>query len=87
MKTVNVSVEFDEHKIKALKIYLEKKETTVKEQMKKALESLYEKSVPAGVRDFLTMSYEDTAKTPKKPKKTPKADTEVTTVNEETAPT
>lgn len=87
MKTVNVSVEFDEHKIKALKIYLEKKETTVEEQMKKALESLYEKSVPAGVRDFLTMSYEDTAKTPKKPKKTPKADTEVTTVNEETAPT
>lgn len=87
MKTVNVSVEFDEHKIKALKIYLEKKETTVEEQMKKSLESLYEKSVPAGVRDFLTMSYEDTAKTPKKPKKTPKADTEVTTVNEETAPT
>lgn len=87
MKTVNVSIEFDEHKIKALKIYLEKKDTTVEEQMKKALESLYEKSVPAGVRDFLSMSYEDTAKTPKKPKKTPKAETEVTTVNEETAPT
>lgn len=87
MKTVNVSIEFDEHKVKALKIYLEKKETTVEEQMKKALESLYEKSVPAGVRDFLSMSYEESAKPPKKPKKTPKADTEVTTVNEETAPT
>lgn len=87
MKTVNVSIEFDEHKVKALKIYLEKKDTTVEEQMKKALESLYEKSVPAGVRDFLTMSYEDTAKTPKKPKRIQKADTEVTTVNEETATT
>lgn len=87
MKIVNVSIEFDERKVKALKIYLEKKDTTVEEQMKKALESLYEKSVPAGVRDFLTMSYEDTTKTPKKPKKTPKADTEVTTVNEETAQT
>ncbi len=86
MKTVNVSVEFDEYKIKALKIYLEKKDTTVEEQMKKALEYLYEKSVPAGVRDFLTMSYEDTAKTPKKPKKTLKADTDVTTVNKDTAP-
>lgn len=87
MKTVNVSIEFDEHKVKALKIYLEKKETTVEEQMKKALESLYEKSVPAGVRDFLSMSYEESAKSPKKPKKTLKADTEVTTVNEETAST
>ena len=86
MKTVNVSIEFDEHKIKALKIYLEKKDTTVEEQMKKALESLYEKSVPAGVRDFLSMSYEDTAKAPKKPKKPPKAEAEVTTVNEETVP-
>lgn len=87
MKTVNVSIEFDEHKIKALKIYLEKKDTTVEEQMKKALESLYEKSVPAGVRDFLSMSYEDTAKAPKKPKKPPKAETEATMVNEGTAPT
>lgn len=87
MKTVNVSVEFDEYKIKALKIYLEKKDTTVEEQMKKALEYLYEKNVPAGVRDFLTLSYEDTAKAPKKPKKTPKAETEVTTVNKDTAPT
>lgn len=87
MKTVNVSVEFDEYKIKALKIYLEKKDTTVEEQMKKALEYLYEKNVPAGVRDFLSMSYEDIAKTPKKPKKTPKAETEVTTVNKDTAPT
>lgn len=87
MKTVNVSIEFDEYKVKALKIYLEKKDTTVEEQMKKALEYLYEKNVPAGVRDFLTLSYEDTAKTPKKPKKTSKAETEVTTVNEGTAPT
>ncbi len=69
MKTVNVSIEFDEHKVKALKIYLEKKETTVEEQMKKALEYLYEKNVPAGVRDFLTLSYEDTDKPTKKVKK------------------
>lgn len=87
MKTVNVSIEFDEHKVKALKIYLEKKDTTVEEQMKKALEYLYEKNVPAGVRDFLSMSYEDTAKAPKKPKTPPKAETEVTTVNKDTAPT
>ena len=87
MKTVNVSIEFDKHKVKALKIYLEKKDTTVEEQMKKALEYLYEKNVPAGVRDFLTLSYEDTAKAPKKPKKPPKAEPEVTTVNKDTAPT
>lgn len=87
MKTVNVSIEFDEHKIKALRIYLEKKDTTVEEQMKKALEYLYDKNVPAGVRDFLTLSYEDTAKSPKKPKKTPKAETDVTMINKDTAPT
>lgn len=70
MKTVNVSIEFDEYKVKALKIYLEKKDTTVEEQMKKALEYLYEKNVPAGVRDFLTLSYEDTDKPVKKAKRT-----------------
>ena len=86
MKTVNVSIEFDEHKVKALKIYLEKKDTTVEEQMKKALESLYEKNVPAGVRDFLSMSCEDAVIHPKKTKKIPKEDTEITSINEETVP-
>lgn len=87
MKTVNVSIEFDEHKVKALKIYLEKKETTVEEQMRNALDAMYEKNVPAGVRDFLNMSYEETPKPQKKPRKIPKTESEITPSDEENVST
>lgn len=51
--TFNIS--FDEDKASALVLYLSQKGTTVETELEKALETLYTKTVPAGVRDFIDM--------------------------------
>ena len=67
-KTVMVS--FDDEKLSALKMYLEQKGLTVEGELEKALESLYTKTVPTGVREFLSMR---TGTTDKKKKAPPSA--------------
>ena len=52
-KTVTVS--FDDEKLSALKMYLEQKGLTVEGELEKSLESLYTKTVPAGVREFISL--------------------------------
>ena len=52
-KTVMVS--FDDEKLSALKMYLEQKGLTVEGELEKSLESLYTKTVPAGVREFISL--------------------------------
>lgn len=52
-KTVMVS--FDEEKLSALKMYLEQKGLTLEGELEKALEAQYMKTVPVGVREFLSM--------------------------------
>ena len=51
--TFNIS--FDEDKASALVLYLSQKGTTVETELEKALDTLYSKTVPAGVRDFIDM--------------------------------
>ncbi len=55
MKKVTISISYDEDKLSALKLYLDQKQTQVENELTKALDSLYSKNVPAGVRDFLDM--------------------------------
>ena len=52
-KTVTVS--YEDEKLTALKIYLEQKNQTVEGELEKLLEGLYVKTVPVGVREFLSM--------------------------------
>ena len=52
-KTVTVS--FDDEKLSALKMYLEQKGLTVEGELEKSIESLYTKTVPAGVREFISL--------------------------------
>ena len=52
-KTVTVS--FDDEKLSALKMYLEQKGLTVEGELEKSLESLYTKTVPSGVREFISL--------------------------------
>ena len=59
-KTISVSVE--EVKLSALKLYLEKKGQTLEEELEKCVEALYLKSVPAGVRDYISLSMGNTEK-------------------------
>lgn len=76
MKQVNLTVGFDDEKLRALNKYLKKKELTVDDELASALLRLYEKHVPAPVREYI--DEEDVV--PPKPKKPAKP-------KKETAPT
>ncbi len=55
MKKTQLTVNFDEEKAMAIKMYLEQRNSTVESEMEKALETLYNKVVPVGVRQFLAL--------------------------------
>ena len=55
MKKVTISISYDEEKLSALKLYLDQKQMQVEEELTKALDALYCKNVPAGVRDFFNL--------------------------------
>ena len=55
MKKATITVNFDEEKTAALKLYLEQKGTSIEGEVTKSLETLFTKSVPAGVREFIAL--------------------------------
>ena len=70
MKNIAVTISYDEEKLSALKLYLEQKGSQVEDELVKALDTLYAKTVPSGVREYIELrsgSTEVTSK-PKKPK-------------------
>ena len=86
MKKTTFNISFDEDKASALVLYFSQKGATVETELEKSLDTLYSKTVPAGVRDFIDMK-SGTASTsavpkPKKPK-SPK--TEYTEISEVSA--
>ena len=71
MKEVTLNITFDEAKLSALKRYMGKKELDLEHEMTDALVKLYEKYVPAPVREYIDES-DVPASTPAKPKRTAK---------------
>lgn len=69
MKKTSVSIQFDDEKLSALKMYLQQKDLTVESELEKALDNLYAKTVPMGVREFLGMRSGTTAKPSEKKRK------------------
>lgn len=55
MKKTNITIGYAEEKLAALNLYLDQKKLTVEDELGKALEALYTKNVPAGVREFIEM--------------------------------
>ena len=55
MKTATITISFDEEKLNALKLYLDQKGVKTEDELAKALDGLYNKTVPAGVREFIDM--------------------------------
>ena len=53
MKQINISVSFDDEKLRALNKYLKKKELTAEDELAAALLHLYEKHVPSAVREYI----------------------------------
>lgn len=69
MKKVTVNVSYEEEKLSALRLYLGQKNTTVEVELESALESLYGKTVPSNVREFLEMRSGIAGKNAEKKKK------------------
>ena len=71
IKQVNLTITFDEEKLSALKRYMGKKVLDLDREMTDALVKLYEKYVPAPVREYIDENDAPTS-APAKPKRTAK---------------
>lgn len=84
MKKTTFNISFDEDKASALVLYLSQKGTTAETELEKALDTLYSKTVPAGVRDFIDMksgiASPSAVPKPKKPRPPKTEHTEVSEV-------
>ena len=67
MKQETISISMDAAKLRATKKYMEKKELSIDKALAAALQKLYEKHVPAAVRDYIdeTADNDNPAKKPK----------------------
>ncbi len=72
MKKTTITISFDEEKLSALKMYLAQKNMQAESELEKALETLYVKTVPAGVRDFIDMKSGTATVPAQKPSRRPK---------------
>ena len=69
MKKTSVSIMYDDEKLSAVKLYMSQRDLNFKEELKKSVDSLYSKYVPANVREFIDMkSLQAEPPKPKKPK-------------------
>ena len=57
MKKTTVTISYDEEKVKALRLYLELKGGKLEDELTKIIDTLYAKIVPAGVREYIGMSF------------------------------
>ena len=55
MKKATITLSYDEEKLAALRLYLEQKGQTVENELVASVESLYAKTVPTNVRDFIDL--------------------------------
>ena len=68
MKKENISVQMESEKLRATKRYMAKKDADIEQELADALNKLYEKYVPAPVREYIDEMADD-SKPPSKPKK------------------
>lgn len=55
MSKVNITVRYDSEKLNAIRLYLKQKDLTLEAELAKAVDSLYNRVVPQGVREFVEM--------------------------------
>jgi len=55
MKQTTVSVQCEEEKVAAARMYMNQKGLSLEKEMQKAMEVLYSRHVPVVVRDFIDM--------------------------------
>ena len=52
MKQTNIQITFEEEKLRALRRYIAKRDSTLEAELQKAAQRLYEKVVPAAVQEY-----------------------------------
>lgn len=57
----NISISFDEEKLSALKIYLESKNSNLENELNKTMDMLYQRTVPANVRNYIEIKSKSNA--------------------------
>lgn len=55
MRKVSVTVQYDEEKYKAVKMYLEKKGKNIDDEITSFIDTLFTKNIPATVREYFDM--------------------------------
>ncbi|MSU03162.1 DUF6103 family protein [Tissierella pigra] len=75
MKKDTVKISFEAEKLRAINIYMEKKELDLEDELMDQLQKLYEKYVPANVREYIDEKQEEAIKR-RKPKKSAKKQVE-----------
>lgn len=78
MKKDMITISLEAEKLRAIKKYMDKKEADLQEEMADQLQKLYEKYVPANVREYID-EREDEENKPEKPKKAAKTVSEMKT--------
>lgn len=58
---------FDEEKLKAIKQYMGKKDAALNKELEDVLQKLYEKHVPAPVREYIEIRDSEAREKPKQP--------------------
>ena len=59
MKKANITVSFEQEKLKALQFYAGKKDASLEAELDEYLQKLYEKYVPAQTREYIESTAED----------------------------
>lgn len=77
MKTVSVTVQYEEEKLNTVKIFLEKKGLILSEEIVKFIDGLYNKNVPSQVREFLELKRSSQKESIPKQNAKPKARSDV----------
>ena len=69
MKQANIQITFEEEKLRALRRYIAKRDSTLELELQKAAQRLYEKVVPAAVQEYISdcAQEEPERRTQKKP--------------------
>ncbi len=55
MKKTTVTISFDEEKTTAARLYMKQKNIKLEDELMKAMDVIYTKNVPSGVREFIEM--------------------------------
>ena len=54
MKQATIQITFEEEKLRALRRYIAKRDSTLEAELQKATQRLYEKVVPAAVQEYIS---------------------------------